>query len=83
MQKLRSTGLGTYNMYMSMDKPIALNSTGGTRGPQVQNCENEFKKDVSRGFTPYQNLLILQGGYPPSAWELEYEDVHGQTDSAE
>ena len=26
-------------MYMSMDKPIALSSTEGTRGPQVKNSK--------------------------------------------
>ena len=48
-------------MNMSMDKPIALSSTEGTRGPQVEKCKNEV----------------------PRASELEYEHVHGQTDSAE
>ena len=53
-------------MNMSMDKPIALSSTEGTRGPQVKNAKNEFKKKKV-----------------PRAWALEYEHVHGQTDSAE
>ena len=53
-------------MNMSMDKPIALSSTEGTRGLQVKNAKNEVnKKKVLR------------------AWELKYEHVHGQTDSAE
>ena len=59
--KMRSPGLGNWNMNMSMDKPIALSSTEGTRGPQVKNAKIEV----------------------PRAWELEYEHVHGQTDSAE
>ena len=29
---------------MSMDKPIALSNTEGTRGLQVKNAKNEFKK---------------------------------------
>ena len=61
MQKLGFPGLGSYNMYMSMDKPIALSSTEGTRGPQVKNAKIEV----------------------PRPWELKYEHVHGQTDSAE
>ena len=51
-------------MNMSMDKPIALSSTEGTRGPQVKNAKMTSNKS-------------------PRAWELEYEHVHGQTDSAE
>ena len=47
-------------MNMSMDKPTALNSTEGTRGPS-EKYKNEVRK----------------------AWELKYEHVHGQTDSAE
>ena len=37
---------GNENMNMSMDKPIALNSAEGTRGPQVKKCKNDVKKDV-------------------------------------
>ena len=48
-------------MNMSMDKPIALSSTEGTRGPQVKIAKIEV----------------------PRPWELKYEHVHGQTDSAE
>ena len=33
-------------MNMSMDKPMALHSTEGTRGPQVKKCKNDCKKDV-------------------------------------
>ena len=51
-------------MNMSMDKPIALHNTEGTRGPQIENAKS-MKNDA------------------PKAWELEYEHVHGQTDSAE
>ena len=32
--KMRSPGLGNWNMNMSMDKPMALSSTEGTTGPQ-------------------------------------------------
>ena len=31
-------------MHMSMDKPIALNRAGGTRGPQVENAKMWSKK---------------------------------------
>ena len=48
-------------MNMSMDKPIALSSIVGTRGPQLKNAKIEV----------------------PRPWELKYEHVHGQTDSAE
>ena len=37
--KIRSPGLGNWNMNMSMDKPMALSSTEGTRGPQVKNAK--------------------------------------------
>ena len=53
-------------MNMPMDKPMALSNTEGTRGPQVKNAKNEFKK-----------------GEVPTAWELKYEHVHGQTHGAE
>ena len=33
-------------MNMSMDKPIALKSTEGTRVPQVKKCKNDVKEDV-------------------------------------
>ena len=46
---------------MSMDKPIPLSSTVGTRVPEVKNAKIEV----------------------PWPWELKYEHVHGQTDSAE
>ena len=32
-------------MNMSMDKPMVLNRAEGTRGPQVEKCKNEFKRD--------------------------------------
>ena len=35
-------------MNMSMDKPIALNRAEGTRGPQVEKCQNECVKHVAR-----------------------------------
>ena len=34
---------------MSMDKPIALSSTAGTRGPQVKNVKTEVQKNKSPG----------------------------------
>ena len=37
-------------MNMSMDKPIVLSSTDGTRGPQVENAKNEVKKKVPRAW---------------------------------
>ena len=48
-------------MNMSMDKPLALSSTVGTRGLEMKNAKIEV----------------------PGPWELKYEHVHGQTDSAE
>ena len=35
---------GNENMDISMDKPIALNRTEGTRGPQVEKSKNEVSK---------------------------------------
>ncbi len=34
---------GTQNTNMSMDKPMVLNNTEGTRGPQVKKFINEVK----------------------------------------
>ena len=51
-------------MNMSMDKPIALSSLEGNRGPWVKNAKTIQRKKV------------------PRAWELKYEHVHAQTDSA-
>ena len=48
-------------MNMSMDKPIALSSTEGTKGPRMKNAK-------------------IEG---PTRGGLKYEDVQGQTDSAE
>ena len=55
-------------MNMSMDKPIALSSTEGTKGPQVKNAKKKKRSQQKE---------------VPRAWELKYEHVHGQTDSAE
>ena len=32
-----------------MDKPMALNRTEGTRGPQVEKCKNDVKKKLGVG----------------------------------
>ena len=45
-------------MNMSMDKPMALNCAKGTRGPQVEKCKNDVKKnEVAR-----VNLQAKYGG---------------------
>ena len=38
-------------MNMSMDKPIALNSTEGTRSPQVENAKMRFITKDKYSFT--------------------------------
>ena len=40
---------GNKNMYMSMDKPIALSSTEGTKGPEAKNAKMKSRKK-SPGF---------------------------------
>ena len=80
-----------------MDKPIALSSTEGTRGPQVknakmmspglgaQNMNMSMDKPIALSSTvgtrgpQVKNAKIEV----PRPWELKYEHVHGQTDSAE
>ena len=92
---------------MSMDKPIVLSNTEGTRGPQVKNAKNEMKKKTSPELgNQHMNMSMdkpialsktegtrgpqvknakneIKQKDVPRAWELEYEHVHGQTDSAE
>ena len=83
---------------MSMDKPIALSSTEGTRDPQVKNSKIEVPKPWELKYT-YMSmekpiaLSSTEGTRGPQVknakievprpWELKYEHVHGQTDSAE
>ena len=45
-------------MNMSMDKPIALNSAEGTRGPQVKKCKTDVKKDVPRHGNENMNMSM-------------------------
>ena len=50
-------------MNMSMDKPIALSSTVGTRGPQVKNAKTE----VPRPWEFWKNIKSFKSvGTPPS-----------------
>ena len=58
---------GNENMDMSMDKPIALNRTEGTRGPQVEKSKNEVKNKLPWASPAYdlknanfQNFAVLR-----------------------
>ena len=58
-------------MNMSMDKPMALNRTEGTRGPQVEKSKNEVKNKLPWASPAYdlknaifQNFAVLRAhGY--------------------
>ena len=56
--KKRSPGLGNLNMNMSMDKPMALNRTEGTRGPQMKNAKMKSKKMSPRLGNENKNMSV-------------------------
>ena len=81
---------------MSMDKPIVRSSTEGTRGPEVKNAKMRSpglgNRNMNMSVDKPKALSSTESTRSPSekcknevsrAWELEYEHVHGQTDSAE
>ena len=84
-------------MNMSMDKPIALSSTEGTRGPEVKNAKMKSPElGNSNVYMSMEKPIALRSTEAtrgsqvknakievPRPWELKYEHVHGQTDSAE
>ena len=84
-------------MNMSMNKPIALSSTEGTRSPQVKNATMRSpglgNQNMNMSTDEPIALSSTQGTRGrqvknatvevPRPWELKYEHVHGQTHSAE
>ena len=83
-------------MNMSMAKPIALSSTEGTRGPQVKNAKMRspglgnlnMNMSMDKPIALNSNKDIRRPQMKnakndvPRVWEIKYEHVHGQTDSA-
>ena len=49
---------GNANMNMSMDKPMALHSAEGTRGPQVENAKMRSKKRSPRHGDANMNMSM-------------------------
>ena len=55
---------GNENMDMSMNKPIALNRTEGTRGPQVEKCKNEVKNKLPWASPAYDLKNAIFQNFP-------------------
>ena len=50
-------------MNMSMDKPMALNRTEGTRCPQVEESKNAVKKEIPKAWEcKYEHVDGQTGG---------------------
>ena len=64
-------------MNMSMDKPIALSNTEGTRGLQVKKCKNDVKKAVPGHGNENMNMSMdkpialnrTEGRSPKEKWK--------------
>ena len=57
-------GHGNENMNMSMDKPMALNRTKGTRGPQVEKSKNELKNKLPWASPAYDLKNAIFQNFP-------------------